>query len=175
MSDTETRTRRSPKQIDMAAELANDPGECLTYLAGPEDPAVIKWNGHLFNANVPKRITDEAMIQSARTNKFWHVGPFDAQAHAVALSSTADAPTNSDQYRAHIVAWLKNVRTIDDLVKTWVAEANMREMCGVGSDDYSYLGTLFNPRMHELAMQAELNNAQLADLWRHYGVFQLPF
>lgn len=172
-TENKPRGRRS-RQIDMAQEV--EPGELVTYLpGGPDDPAAVKWNGHIFNAHVPKRITDERMIASARGSKFWHVGHFDAQARSVALSAAADLPTTPEQYRAHVVAWLKKVTTIDDMVKTWVAEQNMRELCGVGSDDYAYIGSLFKPKMYELARAAELNDMQLADLWRAYSVFQLPF
>lgn len=174
---TETKPRgRPPKQqIDMAAELASEPGELVTYLPGEGDPSSVKWNGHIFNAHVPKRITDEGMIASAKGNKFFHVGHFDAAARQVALSAVAELPATADQYRAHVVNWLKNVKTIHEMVTQWAAEHDLREACGVGSDDYSFIGSLFNPKMHELQQAAELNNTQLADLWRTYRVFQLPF
>jgi hypothetical protein len=151
--------------------------EQITYLAGEGDPPSTKWHGIVFHANVPKTVNKPALIEAAKNNRFFKVGTFDPQKDAggvVPLPSIAD-PKTSEQYRAHVVEWLRKVTDIDDFVKRWASEGDMRMACEVGSDDYSYLGTLLRPKMHELQKVAQLNDLQLAELWVRHGVNQLPF
>jgi hypothetical protein len=151
-------------------------GEQITYVPGEGDPLSVKWRGFVFHANVPKQVSHPEIIEQARGNKFFKVGPFEsAKDSTAAVDAALTDPKNPTQYRARLVDWLKKVTDINELASTWAKEQPMREACEVGSDDYAYIGTLFYPKMHELAKAAGLNQQQLAELWARYGVQQLPF
>jgi hypothetical protein len=161
-----------PTETDKTLPL----GDQITYLPGEGDPLSVKWHGFVFHANVPKSVTKPELIEQARGNKFFRVGSFDTAKDSTAAPDAAIMdPKTSGEYRAHFVGWFKKVTDINVLVTTWAKEQPMREACEVGADDYSYIGTLFHPKMHELAKAAGLSEGQLAELWARYGVFQLPF
>lgn len=158
----------------------------ITYLAGEHDPVSIKWRRRTFHANVPVPISDPDLIEAARGNKHFKVGEFDADKDRAPAPDFTGTPKTADEYRAHVVGWVKklqvanrdgnpNVAGIDDMITRWQSEQELRALCDVGSDDYAWIGTLFLPKMHELAKVAGLNDQQLADKWREKGVLQLPF
>lgn len=152
-------------------------GEQVTYLPTAGDPPSIKWHGIVFHANVPKPVNKPELIAAARENRFFKVGPFDPATDSTAALENADAaaPKTAEEYRAHFVAWLRKTETIHDLIKNWTADTALRQSCEVGSDDYSYIASLFLPKQHELARIAGLQPQQLATLWAEKGVFELPF
>lgn len=123
--------------------------EQVTYRPGPEDPAQVKWNRHVFHANIPKMVHDQALIEKARANKFFHVGPFNPATDAVPVVETT-LPKTAPQYRAWAVAWLKEMRSERELDERWAKEETLRIDCEVGADDLEYLGTLFEPKRYEL-------------------------
>lgn len=124
-------------------------GEDITYLPGPEDPPQIKWGGHHFNANVPKRVTNQDMIKMARGNKYFKVGAFKPS-DAVPTREEPEAPKTPEQYRAHAIAWLKTMQSVDQLDRKWAAEETLRMSCEVGFDDVEYLMSLMGPVRAEL-------------------------
>lgn len=160
----------------------NETSEQITYIPGDGDPVSTKWHGIVFHAHVPKLISKPELIEAAKANRFFKVGEYSPDQDKAPPPFFTGDPKTSDQYRAHVVAWLNKLsaapsspHTIEEMVKTWVAEQHLRESCEVGSEDYSFIGAQFLPKMHEFAKQAEMSDTQLADLWRRYGVFQLPF
>lgn len=165
----------SPQKSTTRADPEKAPGEQITYLPGEGDPLSVKWHGMVFHANVPKSVTKPELIEQAKGNKFFKVGSFDAAKDSTAVDAAISDPKTPGEYRAHFVDWFRKVADINDLVETWAEEQPMREACEVGADDYSYIGALFHPKMHELAKAAGLGGGQLADLWARFGVFQLPF
>lgn len=176
---------KQPRAADESAPELKDM-IAITYMPGEGDPPSIKWRNRTFHANVPKQISDLDHIEAAKGNKHFKVGPFDPDKDKPPSPDFTGTPKTSDEYRAHVVAWLKklkaanergepNVTGIDDMIKQWAAEQHLRELCDVGSDDYSFISQLFLPKMHELQKVAELNDKQLADKWGSYGIFQLPF
>jgi hypothetical protein len=182
--------RKAPAGTDEQAQQDRLPlSEQITYLPREGDPPSTRWHGHVFHANVPKTVTKAELIEAARNNRFFKVGSFDpAKDSTAALSEVpADDPKTSEQYRARVVAWLKRLDKIsadpeqgpggalEAMVKTWAKEQHMREACEVGSDDYSYIGSLFLPKMHQFSQAAGLNQQAVAELWARNGVFQLPF
>lgn len=168
---------RSKPQLSLPADKASDESEQITYLPGPEDPVTTKFFGHVFHANVPKIVTNRELIKKLRDhpNPFFKVGPFDPAKDKAPVIGFIGEPTTSEQYRAHAVGWINKCADIDDMAKTWVAEQRLRDACEFGTDDYMWLGTIFLPKMHDLAKRAELNDSRLAQLWQRYGVFSLPF
>lgn len=176
------RPPKQPKPGDQAMS------EQVTYVPGEEGPTSVKWAGHVFHANVPKTVEyieyadedakphpNKALVEKARGNRFFRVGAFDPNSEHPLPEGFTGEPKTSDQYRAHVVGWLKKTADINDMVQRWVSEANLREMCEFGSDDYIWLGSLFLPKMHDLAKQAGMNDNQLSALWQQHGVMQLPF
>lgn len=179
------RPGRPPKQPREGDRMVS---EQITYVPGEDDPPSVKWAGHVFHANVPKPVEyvehgdpdakphpNKLLIERAKGNPFFRVGSFDQTQARTVIAGFVGEPKTPEQYRAHLVTWLKKTVDIQDLVQRWVSESRLREMCEVGSDDYAWLGTMFLPKMYDLARQGELNDAQLADLWRQHGVMQLPF
>lgn len=120
----------------------------VTYMPGPHDPPKVTWNRHVFHANVPKKITDQAMIEAAKGNKFFHVGLFDPQKDAV--NDSVPEPKTAAAYRAWAVHWLKDIESVDAMCERWANEAQMRERLEVGYDDLKYLSSLFQPRLDDL-------------------------
>ncbi len=147
--------------------------EQVTYVPGPDDPSTVKWAGHVFHANVPKPVINKTLIEAARGNKFFRVGAFSPS--DVGTTEKAVLPKTSNDYRAHVVAWLKRVESADEFMTQWARDAPMREDCEVGLDDYDYLGSLMAPRLAELAKIDGLNELQLAKMWTRHGVNQVPW
>jgi hypothetical protein len=164
--------------------------ETITYVPGDGDPSHVKWGGHTFKANLPKEITghpegstteqlNHQIIESARNNPSFTVGsdkPGRRKSRADAL------PTDAKSYRAYVVAWLKEEREgrsvyqhAEDLIARFAQDRDLQAKCEVGFDDYQWLGTLFMPRLHELAEGDELAEAQIAALWVQHGYNQLPW
>jgi hypothetical protein len=171
--------RASNEQSDQGEEAPLLASEQVTYIPGEGDPVSTKWHGIVFHANVPKTINKPILIEQARGNRFFKVGEFDPARDKVATIEVSD-PKTPGEYRAHFVAWFNKLSVndtngINQMVAMWAKEQPMREMCEVGTDDYSYIGTLFNPKMHQLMMAANINPGQLAELWARHGVQQLPF
>ena len=185
--DAKPRRGRPPKAVAEDALPDEVEAEDVTYMPGDGDPASTKWRGIVFHANVPKPISKRVLLEAARGNKFFKVGKFDPSRDGAPLPDFNGDPKTADEYRRHAVGWINKLgvhpepdthprpEDLDEMIKTWIAETRMREMCEVGSDDYSYIGTLFLPKMYELARVAELNNDQLVKRWASYGITQLPF
>jgi hypothetical protein len=143
---------------------------------------MVKWCGHTFQANVPKTITGHAegttaqklnhhLIESAKENRHFRVG------NAKPKREVATMPTTAEGYRAYMVEWLKdpNIQHADDLIARFAKDRELQAICEVGSDDYSYLGTLFMPKLHELARGDELTELQVSTLWAQRGINVLPW
>jgi hypothetical protein len=141
------------------------------------------WAGHTFHANVPKEITGHAdgspreklnltLIEAARTNRFFRVGD------AKPVRAPPDAlPKTAEQYRAYMVAWVGDpgIQHVDELIARFARDRELQAACEVGTDDYSYLSTLFLPRLHQLAKMDEMNELQVATAWARQGFNVLPW
>lgn len=68
-------------------------------------------------------------------------------------------PESSQEYRAHLVHWLKACNEAGTLANRWSKEERLRIACGVGTDDYDYLASLINPRYADLRKQAAADAA----------------
>lgn len=169
------------EETDEVAE-AKPVTESITYLPGEGDPSTIKWCGHTFQANVPKEITGHAegterdklnlqLIERARENKHFKVGNVRPKRDLQALPKTAE------QYRAYVVGWLQDpsIQHADQLIKRFARDRDLQASCEVGADDYTYLATLFMPKLHELAKGDELTEQQVAAIWIQNGINQLPW
>lgn len=155
--------------------------ETITYLAGNGDPASVIWCGHTFHANVPKEITghpegtkaeqlNHHLIESARNNKTFSVGGRTRKRDARAI------PQSAEEYRGYFVDWLNDdYRSANDLIARFARDRELQTACEVGSDDYAWLGSLFMPKLHELAKADELTEGQVAQLWVNNGINQLPW
>jgi hypothetical protein len=88
--------------------------ETVTYLPGREDPPQVKWQGRIFRANTPKTVTDARLIEMARANRFFKVGPFDPSKDAVPTVEQLSAPNLPDQYRAHALRFPVVSRIADE-------------------------------------------------------------
>jgi hypothetical protein len=124
--------------------------ETVTYLPGPEGPTMTKWMGQVFHANAPKIVTNPQLIDKARANRSFKVGPFDPAKDTVETVEPVPGPKTSDQYRAHAVAWLKTMQSVDELDRKWAGEEVLRIDCEVGTDDIDLLRSLFDPKRSEL-------------------------
>lgn len=175
--------RRPQATGELLPESAVEPvTETITYVPGPMDPTSVKWCGHTFNANVPKDITGHAegsardqlnmqLIESARSNKHFTVGNSRPRRDVVAQPKTAE------EYRAHMIDWMNNssIEHADQLIARFAKDRDLQAACEVGSDDYAYLGTLFMPKLHKLAVADALTEAQVSSLWINSGFNQLPW
>lgn len=131
-------------------EAAEKVSEQVTYLPGDGDPSQTKWHGLVFHANIPKTVTNPILIEQARTNKHFHVGPFDPAKQGVPTHEEVVLPKTPEQYRAWFAAWLKTMSSVDEMDQRWMKEEVLRESCGVGSDDLEYMTSLYQPKRAEL-------------------------
>jgi hypothetical protein len=174
---------RANAKVNEEMSAASEPvTETITYVPGEGDPSTIKWCGIVFQANVGKEITGHAegsererlhhhLIESARTNKFFLVG------NARVKRDAMGPPKTAEQYRATMIEWLKDpaLDHADKLIARFARDRELQAACEVGADDFSYLSTLFMPRLHELAKADELTEGQVASLWLNHGINQLPW
>ncbi len=138
------------KPAEKAGEKQSaEAGEMVTYLPQEGDPPSTKWRGIVFHANVPKRITDASHLAAARLNRFFKVGAFDPEVDRVP-TEYEKAPKTSEQYRAHCIAWLPKMSSVDQLDTKWASEETLRMDCDVGTDDIDYLQHLIAPKRAEL-------------------------
>lgn len=171
------------KNGEGAEPLAEAVTETITYMPGPMDPAVTKWCGHTFQANVGKDITghpdgsaaeklNHQLIEAARTNKHFKVGSARTPAR-----ETRELPKTAEEYRRYAVAWIKDpeIQTTEQLITRFARDRDLQFACEVGADDYAWLSTLFMPKLHELAKADELTEGQVASIWINHGVMQLPW
>jgi hypothetical protein len=155
--------------------------EEITYLPGQMDNPTVTWCGHTFRANVPKTITGHSdgtnaerlnfhLIESAKNNKHFAVGGKTKRRQASA------EPTTAEEYRGYFIAWMnQSFDHADQMIERFARDRELQAACEVGSDDYSYLGTLFMPKLHDLARADELTEGQVAQLWINHGVNQMPW
>ena len=153
-------------------DASPDDGEDVVYLPGPSDPPSVPWRGHVFKANVPKRITDAAHIEAARGNRFFRVGKGDP---GNSDHNPNDPPATTMQYRAHVVAWLKTCETVEDVVRHWSEDRQVRQACDVGEDDVKWLGTLAGPKLMEFKRREGMNEQNFAQVWLKYGFIEIPW
>jgi hypothetical protein len=174
---------KAPQRADNTESLLPEPvTETITYVPGNGDPTSIKWCGHTFHANVPKEITGHAsgaerdrlnmhLIERARENKSFQVG------NARPKRDVITEPKTAEEYRAYVVGWLKETpfAHADDLIRRFAKDRELQAACEVGSDDFSWIATLFMPKLHELARADELTQAQVSSLWIQNGFNVLPW
>jgi hypothetical protein len=146
------------------------PGEDVVYHPGDGDPSSCKWRGVEFKANVPVRVMNADHVEAARGNKHFSVGSEDS-----GKGAPSGPPKTAMEYRAHVVDWMARVRSVDDIAKAWSADRPLREKCEVGQDDIAFLGTLFEPKLHQLRLAGGLSEVDVAGIWFRRGVMDLPW
>jgi hypothetical protein len=149
---------------------AKEKGEMVTYTPGPGDPPTAKWRGVEFKANVPIRVTNAAHVDAARGNRFFHVGEGAPEG-----AGPRELPKNAMEYRAHVVDWMERVHSIDDIAVAWSADRSLRERCEVGQDDISFLGTLVEPKLKQMRVEAGMSENDVAGVFVKHGVLDLPW
>jgi hypothetical protein len=177
---------KAARQTEQEELIPEPVTETIVYRPGPLDPSVTTWCGHKFEANVPKEIrghsagTDREklnlhLIERARENKLFQVGNERPKRKPIY------DPVTAEEYRLYIVDWLQSpelnspATRAEDLVARFSKDRELQIKCGVGTDDYEYIGTLFMPKLHQLAKRDEMNEAQVASMWIRYGYNQLPW
>jgi hypothetical protein len=160
-------------------EVVIDDGELVTYLPAAGDKPTTRWRGLEFKANVPVRVTDKDHLEAIKGNPFFRVGKGDGK---YPDRHPSDAPTNPMEYRAHVVAWIKEISaksdppgTIEDIVKHWADDRALRQTCDAGSDDIKWLGTIVEPKLMEFKRRDGLNENQVAQVWIKYGFVEIPW
>jgi hypothetical protein len=63
----------------------------------------------------------------------------------------------------------------DELIARFAKDRELQLACEVGSDDFAYLGTLFMPRLYDLAKADDLTAQQVSSLWISHGFNVLPW
>ncbi len=147
----------------------DDASELITYLPPAGDADVVKWRGVEFHANVPVRLTNKDHIEAARGNRFFRVGD------EVKGDNPNLAPSDAMEYRAHAVDWIARVSTVDQLVRNWSADRDLRIKCEVGYDDIMYLGTLVEPKLRQMRLSEGLSDMQVAEVWVKHGILDIPW
>jgi hypothetical protein len=128
----------------------------ITYAPVSESaPYETIWNKHRFRANIPTAVRDVVggntaaqMIESAKTNPDFMVEGFPR-----AIPRALD-PETPEQYKTYAVGWIRHSINSVELMRRWKNERDLREECGVGTDDEEYLHSILNPR-HSLLKESE--------------------
>lgn len=120
----------------------------VTYVPGPEDPPKVRWGGKVFHANLPLPVDSPVLLAKAKDNPWFHVGDGPVP---VVRAKAMGTPRTAEQYRAHVVAWLKAMLGTQELDARWAAEETLRMSCGVTPEDLDYLATLLLSKKGELA------------------------
>lgn len=144
----------------------------LTYVPSEGDPHSVTWRKRTFAANVPVVVDDLDMIEAARGNSRFIVGDFKA---GMMPPKVNEIPTSPTGYRLHVMQWMRDVVSVDQLVEQWGKDRALRGACDVGADDISYLGTLLDPKMRELQRRDGLSDQQLASVWIKHGFLEIPW
>lgn len=144
----------------------------VTYLPQDGDPAETTFHGVNLKANVAVETSNEKLIAMASSNPWFKVeGAADKPKAAEPAKGGKPTPENkptvvipkgntgepktAEEYRAYAVEWFKTVRTIEEMETRWKAEEGLRNSIGVGTDDYDYLATLYNPKADALRKAAK--------------------
>lgn len=143
--------------------------ETLTYMPGKGDPDVCSWRRMTFPAGVPVEVTDAEMIKAARGNRYFHVGS------GLPAKNPNRGPDDDMSYRAHVVEWLKDVTTVDQLVSKWASEETLRHQCEIGDVGIRYLGTLIDPKLRDMALMEGLNSVAVAEIFIKHGILMIPW
>lgn len=149
----------------------------------PSDPTasnVNVWNGIRFPANtyiefdpathryqvpLPEKIIDPttgrtltrhveqwvSMLDMARNSPDYRI---KGEVAPVRKPGRPRTPRTSDEYRSHAQAWIAAADDHEDLQERWTEEEPLREKCGCGEDDVSYLRPFFEAKHHELKKAA---------------------
>lgn len=167
--------------------------ETITYIPGPSDPSTVKTFGHVFHANVPKEITGHAegtssqklnmqLIETARPKMKtdgteWFHPCFRVGNASRPKRDASTLPTTSNEYRAYAIEWLKDpsIQHADQLIARLAKDRELHLACEVGADDFSYLATLFTPKLYELQKADELTSQQVSTIWINHGFNVLPW
>jgi hypothetical protein len=168
MAEVSTPIRQSPLAPSARPAPAKEDGTAITFCPEEGGSSSTTWRGIVFKAHIPVMIKDQTMIDAAKGNRFFSVGD------EIVRTPNA-APKTRDEYRNHVVAWLKEVLTTDDLAHRWARDRNLRTSCEVGSDDLNYLGTLIDPKLRDLQRADGLSDPQVATLFIQVGILDLPW
>ena len=176
---------KAPKATTTDDVVEEDVGpvtETLTYYPGPQDPPSVKWGGHVFHAHVAKELTgnpngtererqNHHMIERAKENPHFGIG------NSRPRRAKAADPKTAREYLAYFTEWLRSetFETAEELIVRFTKDRGLQQSCEVGTDDFTFIGGLFNPRLHELAKADGLSEPQVAALWASHGVNQLPW
>jgi hypothetical protein len=91
------------------ARTSNKSCAWITYLPDPEDPPSVRWQGHVFHANMPKKVHQSALIEKARANRFFRVGNSPRQ------GTVSTAPISVPRRRRPQVTFSEIDRIADDV------------------------------------------------------------
>jgi hypothetical protein len=144
-------------------------GELVVYFPGDGDPATTKWRGVEFKSGIPVRVTNKDHIAAARANRFYRVGNDAPQENPNII------PAGAMEYRAYVMRWMEGVSTVEQLVRNWARDRDLRAKCEVGYDDIMYLGTLIEPKLRQMRLSEGLSDTQVCELWIKHGILDLPW
>ena len=139
-------------------EAAQAKSAVITYVPGREDPVQVTWGKTVFEANKPKTVIDQRIIDRAKTNPWFKVEG-EKQADK-GFDPGTDKPENASQYRAYAITWFKLVNKSADLEQRWADEEQLRLDCEVGTDDLEYVARYYDPRLEELRKMEAAGDAQ---------------
>lgn len=144
----------------------------LTYRPREGDPAFVKWGGKTFRAGEPTETSHPEVVKSAPNNPWFEVSgeSADAKAKKIAERSASPGwdkrkkPRTSDDYRAYSIAWINEAAPDEEdtdfersaknciaaMRQRWADEAEMRDACGVGTDDIEYIDKIYAPKLSKL-------------------------
>jgi hypothetical protein len=141
-----------------AAAPAASAGVEITYVPGREDPVSVVWNKLTFEANKPRLVSDQRIIDRAKSNPWFRVAG-EKQAEK-GFDPGTDKPSNAQQYRAYAITWFKLAKTSTELAKRWSDEEALRTECEVGTDDLEFIARHYDPTLEQLKKMEAAGDAQ---------------
>jgi hypothetical protein len=152
----------------MAESAAKKDADELTYVPGPDDPAQTRWRGFTFQANVPRKIDSAEMLEAARGNPHFRVNGEKPAPSKV-------EPTTTNQYRGWAIKWVRECKSLDDLIGRWASERSLRDKCEVGDDDLRQMRPFIDPAFENMMKAEGLRPMDVSALLLRHGLASLEW
>lgn len=132
----------------------------VTYIPSEGDPLKTKFNGFVFKAHEPRDIPDNAVIRlddgktrpmmdAIRGNPFFEI----EGEKRPGKGAPPAVPRTTEEYRAYAVKWINHFDDedgFDAYSKRWEKEQPLREQCGIGDEDMSFIMQFYSPKYDRL-------------------------
>jgi hypothetical protein len=158
---------------DVKTETAPSGFAKVVWHPGEGDPGEMTMNGIKFKANVPVNLLLSKTISYPERKEYFHIdGTMQSKGMEVKKSmvdilrtnpafsvdgvreprkaAEAKLPRDADEYRGYALDWIRKSTSLDQLVRRWDGEQELRDRCGCVEKDISYLAPFLEGRKEQV-------------------------